>query len=319
MTTWPSSSVTGAMIALACGDALGAAVKGMSHAQITQAFPLGLSRFQTGHALSQLPEHPPGLPTDDTEMTLGLAEAYFLEAGMLRIPTLLRCWLSWYQEGPYWELGPDPACHQALMKLANGVSFLKSASPSPGSGAAMRAAPVGVIFAFEADARFSDSLLQASLTHDHAEAQAAALAMAEAVAFLVRMHQRPFSRDSFLETLKDAVLPHSPTLAQALSALPSRPRDLSGDALDTVPAALSLFLQHRDNLPAAVMAAVATGGPTDTLASMVGSLSGAYLGIDAVPKPWQDALQNRSRIDRAIQGLNILGHARWACLEGPDR
>lgn len=319
MMTWQPESVTGSMTALACGDALGAAVKGMSHAQISQAFPLGLSLFQPGHALSRIPGHPPGLPTDETELTLGLAEAYFLEAGMLRIPTLIRTWLNWYQQGPYWELGPDPTCHQALMKLANGVSFLKSAIPSPGSGAAMRVAPVGLIFACEPNARHSDALLQTALTHDHADAAAGALCMAEAVAFLVRMHQRPFSRDAFLSTLVDATLPHSPAFARALQTLPNSPRDLSGTVTQTVPAALSLFLQHRDDLAAAVMAAVMAGGDTDTLASMVGALAGAYLGVDAIPAPWRDGLQRRDRIDRAAQGLNILGNARLACLGEADR
>lgn len=319
MTTWQSASVTGSMIALACGDALGAAVSGMSHAQIAQAFPLGLDRFHPGHAHSHLPDHPPGLPTDDTEMTLGLAEAYLLEAGMLRIPTLIRSWLRWYQEGPYWELGPDLACHQALMKLANGVSFLKSAQPSPGSGSAMRVAPVGLIFAFEEPHRHSDALLQSTLTHDHAAAAAAAVCMAEAVAFLLRTYQRPFSRDAFLETLVDVTLPHSPDLAKALQTLPKAPRDLSGLAAETVPAALSLFLQHRDDLPAALMAAAAVGGPTDTLASMVGALAGAYLGLDAIPQSWLDTLQNLPRIERSAQGVNILANARWACLEGAGR
>ncbi|MNK32450.1 ADP-ribosyl-[dinitrogen reductase] glycohydrolase [compost metagenome] len=315
MTTWQSSSVTGSVIALACGDALGAAVSGMSSAQIAQAFPLGLDQYQAGHALSRLPDHPPGLPTDDTEMTLGLTEAYLLEAGMLRIPTLIRSWVRWYHEGPYWELGPDGTCHQALMKLANGVSFLKSAQPSPGSGSAMRAAPVGLIFAFEETHRHSDALLQSALTHDHPDAAAGSLCMAEAIAFLLRTHQRPFSRDAFLSTLVDATLPHSPGFAKALQTLPRKPRDLSEDVTETVPAALSLFLQHRDDLPAAVMAAATTGGPTDTLASMVGSLAGAYLGQDAIPASWRDGLQILPRIERAAQGINILGNARWACLE----
>lgn len=302
------------MIALACGDALGAAVKGMSRAQIAQAFPSGLERFRPGHAQSRMPGHPPGLPTDETELTLGLAEAYFLESGMLRIPTLIRCWVRWFENGPYQELDPEPTCHQALMKLANGVSFLKSALPSPSAGAAMRAAPIGMIFAFEADARLSDSLLQTSLTHHHPEAEAAALAMAEAVAFLLRTHQRPFSRERFLETLYDAIAPHAPSLASALDYLPENPKDPSSHVLELLPAALSIFLRHHDDLPRALATAASAGGPTDTLASMVGALCGAYLGLEAVPSLWRQKLKIRDRLERAAYGLNILGNARWTYL-----
>ncbi|MNR66170.1 hypothetical protein D3C85_1895310 [compost metagenome] len=48
---------------------------------------------------------------------------------------------------------------------------------------------------------------------------------------------------------------------------------------------------------------------------MVGSLAGAYLGQDAIPASWRDGLQILPRIERAAQGINILGNARWACLE----
>lgn len=307
------------MLALACGDALGAAVDGMSHARIAQAFPLGLDQYQEGHALSQIPGHPPGLPTDDTEMMLRLAEAYMLEAGMLRIPTLIRSWLRWYQDGPYWELAPAKASHQALMKLANGVSFLKSATPSDENSSATRAAPIGLIFAFEADHRESDALLQSALTHDHAAASAGSLAMAEAIAFLVRMQKRPFSRDAFLSTLVEAAEPHSPGFARALATLPKTPRDVSSSVSETVPAALSLFLQHRDNLPQAVMAAAMAGGDTDALASLVGALAGAYLGVEAIPEAWLDGLQNRDRVDHAAQGTTIIATARWACLQDSNR
>ncbi len=312
MMTWLTSSIQGSLLALACGDALGAAVQGMAHDRIALAFPHGLMPFQPGHPESKLPNHPPGLPTDETLMSLGLAEAYMLEAGMLSIPTLIQSWLRGYHEGPPIS---DKASQQALMKLANGVSFLKCASPFPSYGAAMRVAPIGLIFAFEADYRESDSYLQATLTHEHPEAEAGSLAIAEALAFLVRAQGRPFSRDAFLGTLAKATTPISPAFTRALCDLPDGPRDVSSHVSDTVPAALSLFLQHRDDLPRAVMTAAAAGGVTDTLASMVGALAGAYLGLDAIPMTWRNALQNLERVERAAKGTSIIAVARWASLQ----
>jgi len=54
------------------------------------------------------------------------------------------------------------------------------------------------------------------------------------------------------------------------------------------------------------------GGDRDTLGAMAGAISGAYLGIDAIPQSWKDKLENRTYLEslatdmvRAKEGTSI--------------
>jgi len=49
---------------------------------------------------------------------------------------------------------------------------------------------------------------------------------------------------------------------------------------------------------------ISLGGDTDTTASMAGAISGAYLGIDAIPSDWIEQVENRDYISR-------LAHKLW--------
>ena len=54
------------------------------------------------------------------------------------------------------------------------------------------------------------------------------------------------------------------------------------EAFRAVPAAIYAFLSHPLSFSEAVRYAISLGGDTDTIASMTGALSGAYLGDSAI-------------------------------------
>ncbi len=56
----------------------------------------------------------------------------------------------------------------------------------------------------------------------------------------------------------------------------------------------------RDHLAAALQAAVAVGGDTDTVAAIAGSLLGARYGARAVPDEWATAVHGWPGIDRRV-------------------
>lgn len=68
------------------------------------------------------------------------------------------------------------------------------------------------------------------------------------------------------------------------------------EACNSVPTAIFVFLSHHHNFTGAVTYAVSLGGDTDTIASMTGAISGAYLGAEAIPPTWQENLENRDYI-----------------------
>lgn len=50
-------------------------------------------------------------------------------------------------------------------------------------------------------------------------------------------------------------------------------------------------------------------GDTDTIAAMAGAISGAYLGIEAIPADWRERLENRVYIE-------TLAHKLWQLVKG---
>ena len=57
--------------------------------------------------------------------------------------------------------------------------------------------------------------------------------------------------------------------------------------------ALYCFLRHAGSFADAVHQAIFIGGDTDTIASMTGALSGAFLGEAAIPAGWLAAMREK--------------------------
>ena len=56
------------------------------------------------------------------------------------------------------------------------------------------------------------------------------------------------------------------------------------------------------------MCAILNGGDRDTLGAMACGLSGAYLGIEAIPQAWWAKLENREYIEAlALKLAEIIG------------
>jgi poly(ADP-ribose) glycohydrolase ARH3 len=80
----------------------------------------------------------------------------------------------------------------------------------------------------------------------------------------------------------------------ALDAPPREVIDELGHGIEahrSVPTAIYSFLRAPHSFAEAVCFAVALGGDADTIASMTGALSGAFLGAAAIPAPWRDEVE----------------------------
>jgi poly(ADP-ribose) glycohydrolase ARH3 len=69
-------------------------------------------------------------------------------------------------------------------------------------------------------------------------------------------------------------------------------------ALQAVPAALAAFLSNADSFRGTIRFAIRMGGDTDTIASMAGALSGAYLGEEAIPAVWRSRTEGARSMER---------------------
>jgi ADP-ribosylglycohydrolase len=291
----------GSLLGLALGDALGAAV---------EAFPPGVAALYAERlGREELPARGPGgwafgQVTDDTQLSQLLLEC-IADSGSFDPAVFAARLLAFVESGRL--VGGGPATTGAARQLARGVPWHECGMPSPyaGNGAAMRAAPLGVLYRHDPRRLTRVVVDQARVTHHDSRAIAGAVAVAWASAiasrrdpivpgdFLGEVAEAVEAVDSgFSETLR-AIAPWvklSPAAAAAsLVEQGLEPEALAGwqgissFVVSSVCWSLLSFLRHPDDWWEAVRGAIAVGGDTDTLASMTGAIAGARSGEAALP------------------------------------
>jgi poly(ADP-ribose) glycohydrolase ARH3 len=247
--------------------------------------------------------------TDDTHMTIGVAESLIENRGFNGDHMAERFADNYFQE-PWRGYGPGPP--RVFQLLRNGEAWDKAASHiypggSFGNGAAMRVAPVGLLFRNN-PAKLREVAYQSSLiTHSHVLGMEGAAQQARAVALAVaESPDKKLDVQSFISSLLDFTdedVYCSPIMKFA--ALLQHPDDRQAvvrglghgiEAFNSVPTAIFSFLAHPGDFASTIVYAISLGGDTDTIASMAGAISGAYLGIEAIPQEWQERLENRDYI-----------------------
>ncbi len=278
--------VLGMIYGIALGDALGAPV---------EFWELKGIRERHGPAgILELPE--PALFTDDTQMTLALAEA-LVAAGDQDLGAIMaavsREFVAWLHD-PDNNRSPGGACLYGAHQLEAGVPWWKSGKPnSKGCGAAMRVAPVGYLYQHRLAKLRQVAAATALATHHHPVAQVAAMA----AAFLVKLALDRRDPEEFLPALELETHGQARDFDDALERLEQALTMASDDealahigdgwvAEEAVAAALYCFLQSPRDFLATIRRGANTRGDSDSIASIAGGLSGAYLGMDAIPGDW---------------------------------
>jgi len=292
----PQERFLGCLLGEAVGDALGAPYEGAPADFISKTFgPL--------HELLNKPIKGSICYTDDTQMMIGVAEI-LLAHGEIRETALAQQFAANYDP----ERGYGPGTCQILQELIEGGDWQNLAETifpggSFGNGAAMRVAPVGLLFAHDLDRVAEQARLSALPTHRHPWGIEGARLLAMAVALASR--GPPLDRSDFYDQLERYC--ESDEFAWQLRAA----RELrSGDSLkflgSSLPAhrsvvtSIACFTTALDSYEQVVIKAISLGDDTDTLAAMAGALSGAYLGCAGIPDRWTEHLED------GPQGLSYL-------------
>ena len=302
----------GALLGAALGDAIGASREGRR----IMATDLRVEIIDMGSG----PLH----YTDDTHMTIGMAES-LVERGGFDGEHMARRFIDNYLEEPWRGYGPGPP--RVFRLIQRGEPWDRAAASvypggSFGNGAAMRVSPVGLFYCSDAARLREAAHMSSIITHSHPLGIEGAALQATAVALAVSQNPgKPIDPSSFISRLLDSTTEdvYRAKIAK-FGALLERPDDRQGvvnqlghgiEAFNSVPTAIFSFLAHSQSFSSTVTYAVSLGGDTDTIASMAGAISGASLGVDALPSGWQRRLENGDYIaelaDRLWQAASARG------------
>ncbi|HEV2636765.1 MAG TPA: ADP-ribosylglycohydrolase family protein [Actinocrinis sp.] len=187
---------SGTMYGLAYGDALGKPTEFLTYEEIIRRYgPTGPLRLSGD----------PALVTDDTQMTLAVADALFdtLDAGELTAAhfenPLRDRFLAWAQS-PENNRAPGMTCLRAIGRLAEGLPWAEATvADSKGCGANMRVAPIGLLPGLSEADRAGAAQFQAAVTHGHPTA----LAASDLTAFAVHWLAGGMPTGELLDALRD--------------------------------------------------------------------------------------------------------------------
>ena len=326
----------GALLGTMVGDALGAPVEDWPCDRLNEALDdfAGLSNAERQQhvpvfGLLSGGKVPPGFVhyTDDTQMTIGVAEslvAYPEFSG----PHLASRFAANF-EG---HRGYGPGGYAVIQELRKGAAWnavgelLFGGEGSLGNGAAMRAAPVGALYHDDLPRLRRVAEAQAAITHTHPIGKQSAALQAAAVAAALRLNiddDFEFDELAFVDSVTDTVGSLENWLEVGYRdlriLLRLRPRieevaETLGNGIEaqlSVPTALYAFTAHYDSFAQAVLYAVRLGGDTDTIGAMTGAIAGAFHGASAIPPNWLAALENGPQGRDYMYSLADQLYDRW--------
>jgi ADP-ribosylglycohydrolase len=297
----------GCMLGLAIGDALGFPTEFLSLEDIRRQFgTLGVTDYVAYHRFAL------GTFSDDTQMSVALAEG-LLEAPDASLDSLMtaaaRRFIAWARS-PENNRAPGMSCLAGCRRLEEGFSWRESGVPdSKGCGAAMRTAPIGLLFHRRRGRLLEVARASSLLTHGHLCAQAGAVATALAVSLALDSTPPAIFLDRLLEATAPVSLEFADRLGRVRQALPL-PSDeafaLLGEGWvseEAVAGAVYAFLRSPDDFRASVLLAANTNGDSDSLACITGAISGAYNGVEAIPASWRERVEKAERLEDLARRL----------------
>jgi len=292
--------LAGSLLGQALGDALGFVV---------EAEPPEVARdyvdrwLRTGRAAERShPRFPFGQYTDDTQLARELLCSYRDRRGWDPAAYAHRV-AELFRQGQ--DVGAGPGTRSAALRISKGVHWSEAGAPAPyaGNGSAMRAGPLGLLFA-DVTTMSDVAGEQSSITHQDLRCAAGAIAIARAVGLAgCRTAIVPLA---FLEDVARAAGSAEQSVAaavrglaewvslepeQAVRQITERGLDpghtwqqgISSFVIPSVVWSLYAFLRSPDDYWDTICTAIRVGGDTDSMAAMAGAMSGARGGVAALP------------------------------------
>jgi ADP-ribosyl-[dinitrogen reductase] hydrolase len=281
------SKAKGCLLGLACGDALGRPVEFRSRAQIEREYGR-LTEMVGGGTHGK----PAGTVTDDTDLALCIARSLVERDGFDPEDVGDR-FVAWLDSGPF-DVGLMTA--DAIRNLKRGVPWdeaghrvweTRPEGSNAGNGSVMRCVPHAIRFGDDWDELERVSRDSSRITHADPRCTTGCAILNCTVAALARDVTDPLARA--LDHVDDVPGELEDALEGVPDGLDATTLEHSGYVVHTLQAGLSHGLSAT-TAEEGIVAAVNTGGDTDTLGAVTGAIVGARFGVEAVPERWRNQL-----------------------------
>jgi ADP-ribosyl-[dinitrogen reductase] hydrolase len=286
----------GAMLGLACGDAVGTAV---------EFKPRGTFELLTGMRGGGPFGLKPGQWTDDTSMALCLVKS-LLERREFDACDQMRRYVEWWRRGYLSSTGRcfdiGITTQDALRRFeVTGEPFSGSESPdTAGNGSLMRLAPV--VLCFHPNLELVLRYAAESSRTTHAAPQAV-----ECCRLLAYVLSRGLSGipkdDLFVGGERYVSVPTVAAIARG-EYLSKRKAAIKGSGYSVASLEASLWcVAGTDSFEAAVLTAANLGDDADTTAAITGQIAGTLYGREGIPSEWLEQLYMREEIAAMAEGF----------------
>ncbi len=314
-----TDKIMGAMLGLACGDALGAPAEFLSKAALQASH--GRLTEMVGSSLWE-----PGEWTDDTAMALCVAEG-ILAAPSDPVDEIGTRFLAWLRSKPkdvgstisdalgqYRIVSRNGQAGSTLWPVASQSTSAAKSGKAAGNGSLMRTLPVALAYPDEGTMLMQSARISA-MTHWDAQAEVCCamycLWIRNLLAGQTRMDgwqaalgsaKAYAARGSVAPNETPGPLPLPPAFWERLENVATlleaalQPTGYAGYVLDCLEAA-AWWVLRADTLEDVLIGCVNMAGEADTIAAVAGGASGAFWGVDAIPARWLDRLHQKSRIE----------------------
>ena len=313
--------VEGSIFGAVCANSLGGSGIGLNNKDISATVGLsGLREFTPGLSRSHLPDHQPGQLLADAYLALALGESLVSHKGTLHPADLRKRFEELLTNEAFANASAGVNCIAGMRNLVDGVEPQADGPAAIHISAASRVFPVGCLPGPPATGDLVElAAQQARLTHGDPRAAASAAVVADSINYFIRGGRLDTEEEvrayvareieianRFDERFAEAWDDVAPDLDYSRPAeeLPYSLVNVQSTVTELVPTAVGIFLIFRHSAEEAICAAARSGGDTDKVAIIVGALSGAYGGIDAIPARWRDKVEHKERVQKLCDEIN---------------
>ena len=302
-------NVSGGILGLAVGDAMGVPVEFISRQEIAKNPVVSMREYGTH-------DQPMGTWSDDTSLTLALMDS-IVEKNGIDYKDIMDRFSSWIMHNDYTASGVafdvGNATGRAIMNYGRGMKPLECGGVSEyenGNGSLMRILPLAYYLKMQDNTSISYRMKVvhnvSALTHRHPisligcgiyihiamELLEGRLPLYEAVELGIKT-----ALEYYEGSMRNELCAYSRINdLSKFKTLPERDIRSSGYVVHTLEAALWCLL-NTNSYAECILKAVNLGDDTDTVGAGAGGLAGIHYGLGKIPKDWLDVIVKRDYIE----------------------